>query len=106
MNVSDWKQAFKTTYTSVWFLSLNHPINVSCLQTQYASRITFVLDISAAGRMSPRCPKQYKVAPHQGSRSVVSYSTVGFYRKLVKSLSCQSWDIAEWQDRKSHNAAR
>lgn len=45
MNVSDWKQAFKTTYTSVWFLSLNHPVNVSCLQTQYASRITFVLHI-------------------------------------------------------------
>lgn len=85
---------------------LNHLINVSCLQTEYVIRITFVLDNSSAGKMFPRCPKLYKIAPLQDSKSVISYSTVGFYRKLVKSLSCQSWDIAEWQTRKPHNAAR
>lgn len=56
----------------------------------YVKRIAFVLEISAAGKMSPRCPKLYKIAPLQDSKSVISYSTVGFYRKLVKSLSCQS----------------
>ena len=63
---------------------------MSAVYKQYGKRIAFVLDISTTGKISPRCPKLYKIAPLQDSKSVVSYSTVGFYRKLVKSLSCQS----------------
>lgn len=63
---------------------------MSAVYKQYVKRLAFVLDISAAEKMSPRCPKLYKIALLQDSKSVISYSTVGFYRKLVKSLSCQS----------------